>query len=206
MTERVPFRYYQITDRRLAGEERQVEILRALIAAGLKGLQIREKDLTSLALSVYVDSLLARIQTRRVSVLINADIDVALARGIGLHRPESGRPTAEARKLLGSKPLIGVSCHDYDGALQAQNEGADFITLGPVFATPGKGPEMGLDAFGEIAARIDIPVFALGGVNAGNAGSCLEAGAYGVAAIRATLAAEDPAGALKEITAAIGSA
>jgi thiamine-phosphate pyrophosphorylase len=207
MPDKINFRFYQITDRKMVGEERQRKILSDLIAAGLRGLQIREKDLSSIALSVYVDSLLARLAADQVStqlsILINSDTDLALARGLGLHRPEDGLATAEIRKLLGQKSLVGVSCHDLDGSLRAQDEGADFITLGPVFPSPSKGPEMGLESFRKITSRLTLPVFALGGITAENTRSCIEAGAHGVSVIRATLMADDPARAMKEILAEI---
>ncbi|MBU1701331.1 MAG: thiamine phosphate synthase [Candidatus Eisenbacteria bacterium] len=203
MSDRVNFRYYQITDRKAVGAEKQAEILKALIAAGLRGLQIREKDLSQQKLLKFVDALLPNIGDQ-VSVLVNTDIEVAQARHLGLHRPERGLATAEIRARLGPDPLIGVSCHDLEGAMQAQNTGADFITLSPVFATPGKGPAMGLEMFRKIVSQLSIPVFALGGITAANTRSCIESGAYGIAAIRATLTAQNPVQAFLEILEEIG--
>jgi thiamine-phosphate pyrophosphorylase len=186
-----PFRFYQITDRRLVGQERMVAILGDLFRAGLRGLQIREKDLGAAELLDLTDAIL-RVAPREACVLVNDRADVALARALGVHRPESGLPTAELRRLLGPEAWIGVSCHDLAGCRRAQEEGADFVTLSPVFASPGKGPPLGLEAFREIVQQVTIPVFALGGITPERVRPCLEAGAYGVAAISATLGAEDP--------------
>lgn len=197
-----PFRFYQITDRRLTGD-RLPDVLQQLAAAGLRGLQIREKDLSDGEFLKLVDDILLHLGSS-VSVLVNGRADVALARGLGIHRPESGAAVSELRRRLGSEALIGVSCHDLEGCLRAQREDADFVVLGPVFTTPGKGAPMGLDAFGGITSRVRIPVFALGGVTPERAADCLEAGAFGVAAISATLAAPDPAAVLRRFLAVVG--
>ena len=91
--------------------------------------------------------------------------------------------------------LIGVSAHDLDEARRAAEQGADYITLSPIFPSaskPGYGPALGLDGLRRVAARLAIPTVALGGIDADNAAACLEAGAKGVAVMGAVMAAADP--------------
>jgi thiamine-phosphate pyrophosphorylase len=86
--------------------------------------------------------------------------------------------------------LVGVSTHSLVEARYAEAFGADFITYGPVFFTASKAPygePRGLEELGRICAAVQIPVFALGGILPARIPACLEAGAYGVAAISALL-------------------
>lgn len=202
MPRKPPFRFYQITNRKIVDAEHLPRILGELSSAGLRGLQIREKDLSDEKLLRLTDEILPHL-TSDVHVLINDRVDVALERGLGLHRPESGLPTKMLRKLLGEDRWLGVSCHDLPGCLRAQEEGADFVTLAPVFLTPGKGEPLGIKTFQEIVSQLEIPVFALGGVTPDRTPACLKAGAYGVSAISATLGAEKPLAVLKRFQKAL---
>lgn len=128
----------------------------------------------------------AIIPTAIVPVLISSRIDVALAVGaLGVHLPEADVPVASARRLLGER-LLGRSAHSLEGALAAEAEGADYVVLGPVFETeshPGR-PPLGVEVLREAAARLRIPVLAIGGVDGERARECEAAGAAGFAAIR----------------------
>lgn len=126
-------------------------------------------------------------------MLVNDRCDVALcARAIGVHLPESGMPVEIARRLLGRERLIGVSCHDEGRLAEVWSSGADFATIGPVFATPGKGPPMGLDAVRRLRIPNGMPVFGLGGLDEGNAGELAGSGLHGIACIRSVFGAADP--------------
>jgi thiamine-phosphate pyrophosphorylase len=89
-----------------------------------------------------------------------------------------------ARSIGSDKLRVGVSAHSVFDVTRARADGADFCVLGPIFDSPGKGPPIGMSPLAE-AAKKGIPVYALGGVSPSNARACLEAGAQGVAAIRA---------------------
>jgi thiamine-phosphate pyrophosphorylase len=130
-------------------------------------------------------------------LFINDRVDIALAVDadgvqLGIH----SIPIDQARKLLGEKMLIGVSCHSRESAIASQEKGADFITYGPVFQTPSKaayGPPVGIDSLREVTSRLRIPVFALGGITSRNTRQALDASAHGIALISAVIAAENPA-------------
>lgn len=173
-------RYY-ITDRRSAPRPILEHIAEA-IRQGVDYVQIREKDLSVNELWQLTRQAVALAQSTPTRILVNERTDVALAgRAHGVHLPTGAIAPAELRRITPEGFLIAVSCHDPQQLRQAEAEGADFAVYGPVFASPGKGPPVGLSA---LAAVRCLPVFALGGVTWDNAPLCMAAGAVGVAGIR----------------------
>lgn len=164
--------------------------LRALASAGIGDLgavQIREKDLEDRPLW----ELARRARTvlpPPARVLVNGRLDVALAAGAdGVHLPSDGVPVSPLRERFGPGVLIGRSAHRVEEVERARDDGADYVTFGPVYATPGKGPPVGLAALERAAlsaGTAGLPVFALGGVTLPRFGELARAGAAGVAAIR----------------------
>jgi thiamine-phosphate diphosphorylase len=167
-----------------------VEAALSALPRGSAGVQLRQ-ELPARQLLERARALRAICTKFAAPLLVNDRADVALAAGAdGVHLPARGLPPAEAKKLV---DLVGVSCHT--AAEVAEATEADFCVFGPVFETPGKGPALGIEALREAARATSKPVFALGGVDAGNAARCIEAGARGVACIRSVLGAPDPAAA-----------
>ncbi|MDH3602188.1 MAG: thiamine phosphate synthase, partial [Candidatus Tectomicrobia bacterium] len=132
-------------------------------------------------------------------------LDVAQALdAAGVHLAGHSLPVAQARHVLGSDKLIGVSTHSPEQARDARDGGADFIVFGPVFSTPSKvayGPPQGLQQLANIVQTVDLPVVAIGGITVTNLPSVLQEGAHGVAMIRAVLEAADPAEATLQLRA-----
>ncbi len=192
----IDFDLYLITDRKQARSSNLAAVLEGALRGGVKAVQVREKDLSSRAL--YETALGMRELTRRFGarLFINDRIDIALATDAdGVHLGGESMPVRAAREVIGKGKLIGVSCHDRAGALAAQNDGADFITFGPVYYTPSKaryGDPVGIAALRETTGLLRIPVFALGGVKRENAGDVIAAGAHGIALISAIVAADNP--------------
>lgn len=120
-------------------------------------------------------------------VLVNTRIDVALAaQAAGVHLPSNSLRPSTVRRMVPEGFLIGVSCHSREDLIQAQNEGADYAYLSPVFAPLSKkedGPILGIDGFRQSIEGLTIPVLALGGITPERIPDCLSAGAYGVAGI-----------------------
>jgi thiamine-phosphate pyrophosphorylase len=118
--------------------------------------------------------------------VVNDDVDAALrlaADGVHLGREDEG-----AERALEDGLLLGLSAASIDEALAGARRGAAYLGAGPVWATPSKpdaDPPIGLDGLAAICAAVSIPVVAIGGVDEGNAGDCIRAGAAGVAVIRA---------------------
>jgi thiamine-phosphate pyrophosphorylase len=177
-------RYY-ITDRCAAGGIEP--LLHCIQAASADYIQIREKDLSAKAL---LDLTRRAVAITKIPILVNGRADIALAAGAhGVHLPGGSIPPCELRRLAGlgtgmTAGLIAVSCHTVDEVRAAEAEGADFVVFGPIFATPGKGSPVGLDALERAAASVRIPVLALGGVTTANANLCVLRGAAGIAGIR----------------------
>ncbi|HEX8909522.1 MAG TPA: thiamine phosphate synthase [Anaeromyxobacteraceae bacterium] len=199
-----------VTDRRLVPD------LGAAVAAalgrvppGAVAVHLREKDLGGRDLWALARPLRAVCDAAGQLLLVNDRLDVALAVGAdGVHLPSAGVPAAEARRLLGPERLVGVSCHGEADVRRAADGGADFATFGPVFATPSKagyGPPVGLEALAR-AARLGLPLVALGGIDAAGAALARARGARGAAAIRAWLDAPDPAAAVEALWRAVTGA
>ncbi|HUJ28684.1 MAG TPA: thiamine phosphate synthase, partial [Myxococcales bacterium] len=177
-----------------------VEAALAVLPRGSAAVQLRQplpaRELLQRALA------LREVCTKyNMLLLVNDRADVALAAGAdGVHLPARGLKAADAR-ALGVK-LIGESIHTAAEAAQSQ---ADFCVFAPVFDTPGKEAR-GLDELARAARATPRPVLALGGVDASNARRCIDAGAAGVACIRAVLGAKDPAAAAVKLWQAVALA
>src|SRR5262249_30068017 len=120
-------------------------------------------------------------------VVVNDRLDVALALGAsGVHLGTQSAPAHALAPWVPDDFLIGVSCHSLEEAMTAESEGADYIVLGPIFPTLSKlayGLPLGLGKLREVAARIQIPLLALGGIDVELVKPCLAAGATGIAGI-----------------------
>lgn len=175
--------------------------LPAVVADALRGglpvVQLREKDLNGSQLYELAGDLRKITREYGAKLLINDRIDIALAVAAdGVHLGRASLPVSAARHMLGSDQIIGYSAHDVAEALQAERDGADFVTFGPVYATPSKaayGEPIGLARLAEVARCLNIPVFALGGVKKSSVDEVLSAGAHGIALISAIIAAQNPA-------------
>lgn len=191
---KIDFRLYLITDRKLT--EDLFWVVEEALKAGVKALQVREKDLSSRELVNLSERLYEIARRYKAMVFINDRIDIAISMGLdGVHLGVNSIPVDVVRKKWGRELLIGVSTHSLEEALEAQAGGADFITFGPVYETPSKikyGPPKGIEALKEVCSRVSIPVFAIGGININNTREVLDAGAYGVALISAIMASKTP--------------
>jgi thiamine-phosphate pyrophosphorylase len=183
------FQLYYVTDRsQLKPPTLDVSIAQA-IAAGVDWVQIREKDLPARRLLALTDA--AARQARQqgfTRVIVNDRLDVAQsAQAHGVHLGTQSIPVDVVRRLAPSDFVVGVSCHSLEEALAAETAGANYMLLGPIFATPSKlryGPPLGLAKLREVTLRVSIPVLALGGITIDRIAACRENGAAGIAGIR----------------------
>jgi thiamine-phosphate pyrophosphorylase len=172
--------------------------LRSLGGMGNLAVQLREKDLDDRALLELARAARAALPPV-IPLLVNSRLDVALAAGAdGVHLPADGVPVAPLRARFGSGILIGRSTHSVAEVERARDEGADYVTFGPVWETPGKGTPVGT---GELARAVaaGVPVYALGGVTLERFGELAAAGAAGVAAIRLFQRTPDLSPALSDV-------
>jgi len=194
---------YVITDRHQALGRPLEEKLIEAIKGGARAFQLREKDLSAKELFELGSRLLKVTRKGGAQLLINDRVDVALALGAdGVHLAQSSLPLVSVRCLLRKGMQIGVSCHSMAEAIEAEEGGADFITLGPIFPTLSKarhGPPLGPGIITEVRKKISIPIFAIGGIKASNVAEVMASGADGVAVISAVMGAKDVAQAVSEL-------
>lgn len=192
-----------------AGYER----VHAAMHAGLDSVQVRGPEASARQVLEAAQRLLPCASGQGVVITINDRADVALAllptrratRGglivpVGVHLGARSLPVGLVRRHL-PLPFVGVSIHTVDEGQAAARDGADYLTFGHVFPTashPGE-PPAGLERLREVVEAVDIPVFAIGGIDATNVRDVLATGASGVAVIAAILHAPDPATATAEL-------
>jgi thiamine-phosphate pyrophosphorylase len=195
-----------VTDRRQARGRDLATLVAECVRAGLPSVQVREKDLGALELAELCRQILAGIPPGRCLLVVNDRVDVALATGAGgVQRTSTSLAVRDIRAIVKSDLLIGASVHSLEEAIEAEAAGADWVTFGPVYDTPSKRPygaPQGLAALERVAAALRIPVVAIGGITPERADAVMGAGAHGVAAISAILAAADPAEAVRRFLAA----
>jgi len=192
---RVDFSLYLVTDRHQTGGRSLLPLLRDALGAGLRAVQLRERDLLTRPLLVLAEEVLRLTHEHKALLLINDRVDVVLAvEADGVHLRSDSLPVAVARRLLGPHRVIGVSAHSVDEVVRAEADGADFAVLGPVYETRSKqvyGQPIGLRPIEEASRRCRLPVLAIGGITVARSGEVRRAGASGVAVISAILSAAD---------------
>jgi thiamine-phosphate pyrophosphorylase len=154
-------------------------LVRQLIEAQVDVLQLREKNLSDRELLEAGKLLSDLTQNTPVRWVMNDRADLALATGAdGVHLGQSDLPVAIARRIVGAGRLIGVSTHSIDQARQAVLEGANYIGVGPVFASATKQFDRlaGLELIRQVAAEIRLPAFAIGGITDKNVSQVVENG------------------------------
>lgn len=185
-------RVHAVTDNRVAALPQLVELAHTVAAAGRVAIQLRAPALSGAALLDLARRLRRALAGTASELLVNDRADVArLCGAAGVHLPGEGLPAAAARDLLPAGSWIGRSVHSAEEARRAAAEGSDYVLLGPIWETPThpRRAPLGPEAIGRAQpAR----VIAIGGVTAERVPVCREAGAYGVAAIRAVWDAPQP--------------
>ncbi|WP_020675998.1 thiamine phosphate synthase [Geopsychrobacter electrodiphilus] len=186
---------YLITDRKLTSPD-LLFVLEAALKAGVRLLQLREKDLSPSALRALAGKVLILTRSYGAKLLLNGSLELAIEIGAdGVQLGIDTEKVFEARKILGQRALIGFSAHSPQEVEDAASQGADFATFGPVYFTASKaqyGPPQGLNALQELCNTSSIPIYALGGINPDRINEVINAGAYGVALISAVMAEGDP--------------
>ena len=186
----------------LCGGRDPADIAAAAIRGGADMVQLREKMLDGrpfLDLAERIRTLTADTGT---TFIVNDRVDIAAAAGAdGVHLGQTDMPCDRARELLGPGTIIGVSAHNSDEGRRAERDGADYLGVGAVFPTSTKADttEGGLELVRTMAATAIVPVYAIGGIDADNVGSVVEAGADRVAVCGAVIGADDVEAAARRI-------
>jgi len=184
-----------ITNRKIC-EAKLADIISQAIDGGVETVQLREKDLSSVELYVLASEIREITMEKGANLIINDRVDIALAVDAdGVHLGWKSLGIGLVRKMIGHDKLIGFSAHNLQEAKKAEDSGADYVTISPIFDTVYKDyfvEPLGTEKIGKIKEEIDIPVIALGGINENNVNGVLENGAYGIAVISAILQSENP--------------
>ena len=181
----IDFRLYAITDRYQCAPTPLTEVVSELFVAGVLAIQLREKDLSSTELIHLAQPIVELCRSYKAKLFINTNASVAHNIGAeGVHLPASAESVGSVKAQVGDDFYVGCSVHSIDAAQKRESEGADFLTYSPIYPTaskPGYGPAIGVESLTEMASRVKLPVFALGGITPGRVPKCLAAGAFGVA-------------------------
>ena len=192
----IDYSLYLVTDRALSLGRSTVEVVRAAIRGGVSCVQLREKGCSTREFMDEARLLKALLAGTGVPLFINDRLDVALAVGAdGVHLGQNDLAIADARRLVGNRMIIGISAESVADAVRAEAEGADYIGASPVFTTPTKtdtASPLGLDGLRAIRRAVQLPLVAIGGINADNAAQVLRAGADGLAVVSAIVSAPCP--------------
>lgn len=206
MTPQIDWSLYLLIDTGALGGRDPLAVARAALDGGASVLQLRAKGWSARRQLELALALLPLARARGVPLLINDQLDIALAAGAdGVHLGVDDLPVEHARALMPAG-LLGYSPEGLDDAWRAQAAGASYLGVGPFAGTstkPDAGAPIGPEGLRRIAAAVGIPVVAVGGITPANAGAALAAGAAGVAVASAVVAAPDPALAARALRAAL---
>ncbi|SFL77408.1 thiamine phosphate synthase [Candidatus Frackibacter sp. WG13] len=188
------FKLYVITNQSISQGKSNLEVVKEDIAGGADIIQLREKNMSAkelVAMGIELKKITAR---KGIPLIVNDRVDIALAiNANGVHLGQDDLPIKEARKILGRDKIIGISTHSLEQAKEAEANGADYIGVGPVFATQTK-PDytpVGLDLVKKVSNEVNIPFVAIGGIKIDNVGQVLNVGVDRVAVVSGIVAADN---------------
>lgn len=185
---------YLVTDRQLMSCDSLTEAVEQAILGGCTMIQLREKELPSL--EFYNQAVAVKQVTERyhIPLIINDRIDIAMAvQATGVHIGQHDLPAAAVRKVIGENMLLGVSASSIAEAIQAQQDGADYLGVGAMFPTGTKtdADSVSMEELQKIRTAVSLPIVVIGSINKGNAGRFKPMGIDGLAVVSAIIAQSD---------------
>ncbi len=167
-----------------------------LAAAGVRLLQYRNKSASARELLETSRELVSSLESSRTALIVNDRPDVAaLAGAKGVHVGQDDLDAEQARAVVGKEMWVGTSTHNLEQFRRAVATSADYIAVGPIFATTSKAnpdPVVGVELIREVRALTDKPIVAIGGITLERAKAVIDAGADSVAVISDILLARNP--------------
>lgn len=196
---------YALTDSRLSLGRPLREVAAALLGAGIKILQYREKRLAPALMLEECRLLRQMTLDAGACFIVNDHIDIAILCGAdGVHVGQDDLPAAEVRRLVGPEMIIGLSTHSPEQARQAMRGAADYIGVGPIFPTRTKEDvvaPVGFEYLDWAVANASLPFVAIGGIKAHNIGEVAAHGAQCCALVSELVGAQDIAAKVREVRA-----
>ena len=207
---RLDLSVYLITDRDLCGRRGVAETVRQAIAGGATMVQLRDPLAKAGILVEEARALATILRSSNIPFIVNDRVDIALAAGAdGVHLGQSDMAVADARRLLGPEPILGLSITGAADLAASDLTGVDYLGVGPVYPTATKSdaaPAMGLEGLRAIRAQTTLPIVAIGGIGLANAGDVISVGVEGVAVVSAICAAPDPEAAARDLASIVREA
>jgi len=195
-------RLYVIVDKKVSGSRSIFDIVSKIKDLGADIIQLRDTESKKESILKEAYRLRKLLTQSRTLFIVNDYIDIAkIVDSDGIHLGQNDLPLDTARHLLGKDKIIGISCHNLNQAIAAQKNGADYISIGPIFPTPIK-PEyksVGLDLIRKMKKAIHIPFFVIGGINENNLNNILPLGIKRAALCRAVCQAKNIASSIKNL-------
>ncbi|MDB2153967.1 thiamine phosphate synthase [Clostridium butyricum] len=168
MKPKIDYSIYLVTDRDLMSTKTLEEAVEEAIKGGCTLVQLREKECSSLDFYTTAINIKRITDKYKVPLLINDRLDIALAvDAAGVHIGQSDLPCSVVRKIVGDDKIIGVSAGTLENAIKAENDGADYIGVGAMYATGTKkdAKHTSMDELKKIRENISIPIVVIGGIN-----------------------------------------
>ena len=185
---------YLVTDRQLMSCDSLTEAVEQAILGGCTMIQLREKELSSLEFYNQAVAVKQVTDKYHIPLIINDRIDIAMAvQATGVHIGQHDLPAAAVRKIIGENMLLGVSASSIAEAIQAQQDGADYLGVGAMFPTGTKtdADSVSMEELQKIRTAVSLPIVVIGGINKGNAGRFKPMGIDGLAVVSAIIAQSD---------------
>ncbi|MCI5722196.1 MAG: thiamine phosphate synthase [Firmicutes bacterium] len=186
---------YFITDSTFCGEEEFLRRVEDALRGGVTLLQLREKNKTTREYIDLAEKVHALTVKYNVPLIIDDRIDVAMAVGAeGVHLGQSDMPVATARKILGDDIIIGATTKTVPQALEAYEQGADYLGVGAIYPTTTKVKTVltSVETLADICRAVPIPVNAIGGLNKDNIDVLKDADIAGICVVSAIMKADSP--------------
>ncbi len=185
---------YLVTDSDILKGQDFYKCIEDALKGGVTMLQLREKDASGK--EFLEKAMKLRVMTREYNVkfIINDRVDIAmLCDADGVHVGQSDIPANEVRKIIGKDKIIGVSARTVDEALEAKNNGADYLGVGAMFSTSTKldAKAVNKETLKDIKSKVDLPIVAIGGLSLNNIKELAEFNLDGFAVVSAILGAKD---------------
>lgn len=203
---RLDLTLYLVTDSGGLSEEEFLQKVELALQAGVTLLQLREKERDGRDLFELAQKVNRIAQRYGVPLLLDDRVDIAMAVGAaGVHVGQRDLPVRQARALLGAGKIVGATAKTVAQALEAQEQGADYVGVGAIYPTTTKVKTVltSVDTLREICAAARIPAVAIGGLNSGNLEVLRGAGIAGVSVVSAIMKPPDTKGAVTGLLQAV---
>jgi thiamine-phosphate pyrophosphorylase len=202
MRSETDYSLYLVTDRALMSTPTLEEAVGQAVDGGATLVQLREKEVSSLEFYRIAKSVKRVTDARHVPLIINDRVDIALAvDAAGVHVGQSDLPAKVVRSVVGRDKILGVSASTLEEALRAQEDGADYLGVGAMFATGTKtdARPVAMEELKKIRLAVSLPIVVIGGINLKTLPLFAGAGIDGAAVVSALIAAKDIEGEAKKL-------